>query len=150
MLKEKLNQDLKQAMINKDGELSSLLRMLLSAVKNEEILKKQQQQGLKEEEMIAVLKREVKKRKDSVEQYIKGGRQDLADKEKKEIEVIAKYLPEEMSEEDIKKVVAEVISSMGEVSSSQFGAVMGQVMAKLKSQADGAVVSRLVREALNK
>ncbi|MFH1610447.1 MAG: GatB/YqeY domain-containing protein [Patescibacteria group bacterium] len=146
MFKEKLNVELKEFLKNKDTEKVTLLRMILSAFQNEAIAKKKQEEGLNEEEEIQILKREVKKRKDSIEQYTSGGRQDLADKEKQELDFIQKYLPEEMSEEEIKKIVEEVITSMGEVAPSQFGQIMSQVMAKTKGQADGNLVSKIVRE----
>jgi len=146
MFKEKLTEEMKDFLKNKDTEKVTLLRMILSAFQNESIAKKKQDEGLNEEEELQILKREVKKRKDSIEQYINGGRQDLADKEKEELEFIQKYLPEEMGEEEVKKIVAEVIASMGEVAPSQFGQIMGQVMAKTKGQADGNLVSKIVRE----
>lgn len=150
MLIQKINKDLKEAMKNKDAQVVSVLRMLISAMHNEAIALKKKDEGLNEEEEIKVLKREAKKRKDSIEQFEKGGRSELADQEKKELEILQKYLPEEMSEKEIRKVVEEVMAEMGEVLPSQFGKVMGTVMAKVKGKADGAVVSRVVKEALSK
>ena len=137
---------MKDFLKNKDTEKVTLLRMLLSAFQNEAIAKRKQEEGLNEDEELQILKREVKKRKDSIEQYTSGGREDLAEKEKQELEFIQKYLPEEMSEEEVKKIVKEVITSIGEVAPSQFGQIMNQVMAKTKGQADGNVVSKIVRE----
>lgn len=146
MFKEKLTEEMKDFLKNKDTEKVTLLRMLLSAFQNEAIAKRKQEEGLNEDEELQILKREVKKRKDSIEQYTSGGREDLAEKEKQELEFIQKYLPEEMSEEEVKKIVKEVITSIGEVAPSQFGQIMNQVMAKTKGQADGNVVSKIVRE----
>lgn len=146
MFKEKLTEEMKDFLKNKDTEKVTLLRMLLSAFQNEAIAKRKQEEGLNEDEELQILKREVKKRKDSIEQYTSGGREDLAEKEKQELEFIQKYLPEEMNEEEVKKIVKEVITSIGEVAPSQFGQIMNQVMAKTKGQADGNVVSKIVRE----
>jgi len=150
MLIETINNDLKDALKNRDMQALSVLRMIVSALNNEAIALKKKGQGLSQEEEIRVLKREVRKRKDSIEQYKKGGRGELAEKEEKELKILQKYLPEEMSQEEIKKIVEEVISEMGEVLPSQFGKVMGQVMAKVKGKADGAVVSKVVKEVLSK
>ena len=150
MLIETINNDLKDALKNRDMQALSVLRMIVSALNNEAIALKKKGQGLSQEEEIRVLKREVRKRKDSIEQYKKGGRGELAEKEEKELEILQKYLPEEMSQEENKKIVEGVISEMGEVLPSQFGKVMGQVMAKVKGKADGAVVSKVVKEVLNK
>jgi len=148
MYKEKINIDLKQAMLNREADRLSVLRMLIAAINNEVIAKNKKEVGLTEEEEMLVLKREVKKRKDSIEQYINGGRQELADKEKLELEIIKNYLPEEMGKDEIKKIVEEVMAGIGEVASSKFGEIMGQVMAKVKGQAEGSVVSGIVKEML--
>ena len=105
---------------------------------------------LTDEEVLEVITSEAKKRKDSIEQFTAGDRPEMAEQEKKELEMIQKYLPEEMREEEVKKIVEKVISEMGEVLPSQFGQVMGKVMAESKGQADGTVVSKLVKETLNK
>lgn len=149
MILSKIEADLKEALKSKNAAVLSTLRMIVSALHNEAIALKKKEQGLNETEELAVLKREVKKRKDSYEAYEQGGRSELAAKEKEEIVVIEKYLPASLSEEEVKKVVAAVIAEMGEVSSSQFGLVMKSVLAKLKGQADGAVVARVVKEMMN-
>jgi uncharacterized protein YqeY len=148
MLLEKIKSDLKEAMKNKEAEKLSVLRMLVSAINNEAITLGKKDEGLNEEEVIKILKREVKKRKDSVEQFTAGGRPELAEAEQKEIEILNVYLPAEMSEEEVKKIVTEVIAEMGEVAPSQFGLVMKTVMAKTAGQADGGMVSKVVKEVL--
>ena len=148
MYKEKINADLKQAMINKEADKLSVLRMLVSSINNEAIAKKKKEKGLSENEELLVLNREVKKRKDSIEQYMQGGRPELAEKEKQELKIIQNYLPEEMSEDNIRKIVEEVVASMGEVAPSQFGQIMGQIMAKVKGKADGSLVSKIVKQTL--
>jgi hypothetical protein len=105
---------------------------------------------LPDEEVMALLKSEVKKRLDSVQSYQQGGRQDLADKESSEAEFIKKFLPEDMSEEQVKEIVATVITEMGNPGPSGFGKIMGAVMAKTKGAADGTVVSKAVKEELSK
>jgi uncharacterized protein YqeY len=124
--------------------------MLNAALQNETIALGKKDAGLNDDEAIKVIKKEVKKRKDSVDQFMAGGRTELAEKEKREMEILAAYLPAEMSEEELKKIVAEVLAEMGEVAPSQFGVVMKAVMAKAGGQADGAVISKLVKEGLNK
>lgn len=146
-LLNKINDDLKSAMRAKAEQELLVLRMLISSLKNKRIeLKKQEE--LSNEEIVAVLKTEVKKRRDSISSYQDGGREDLAEKEQAEIDIIQKYLPEEMGEEAVRTVVQEVIAGMGEVSPADFGKVMGAVMGKLKNQADGSVVQRIVKENL--
>ena len=144
-----INEDLKTAMKAKAEMDLAVLRMLISSIKNKKIeLKKQE--DLNDDEVVAVIKSEVKKRKDSIESYKAGNRDDLAQNEEAEIEVLKKYLPEEMSEDAVQEVVKEVISSMGEVTMQDFGKVMGASMAKLKNQADGSVVQKVVKEELTK
>jgi uncharacterized protein YqeY len=149
-LTEKITNDLKEAMKKKEAEKLSVLRMLNAALQNETIALGKKDAGLNDDEAIKVIKKEVKKRKDSVDQFMAGGRTELAEKEKREMEILAAYLPAEMSEEELKKIVAEVLAEMGEVAPSQFGVVMKAVMAKAGGQADGAVISKLVKEGLNK
>lgn len=139
--------DLKEAMQAKDTLRLSVLRMLISAIRNKEIsLRKGEDVVLSDEQVLEVLASEVKKRKDSIQSYQEGGRKDLADTEKSEIEIIAKYLPAQMSEIELEKIVEEVISSLGE--GANFGAVMGAVMAKVKGKTEGNAVSAMVKKKL--
>jgi len=143
-----LENDFKNAMLNRKKDLVDLLRLLKAALKNEMISLKKQE--LSDAEVITVLKREAKKRNDSIEQFTKGKRQDLADKEIAELKLIKHYLPRELSADEVRKVVQEVISSLAEVDPGQFGKVMAAVMVRLKGQADGTLVSQIVKETLNK
>jgi len=150
MYKKKFTNDLKNAMREKNTDKVLLLRMLISALDNEAISLGKKEEGLAEAEELKVLKREVKKRKDSISQYEAANRPELAAAEKKELEILTTYLPKEMGEEKVRKIVEEVIASMGEVAPSSFGQVMGAVMAKTSGSADGSVVSKIVKETLNK
>lgn len=147
-LKQKILEDLKTAMKTGDTVKRDTLRMLDSMIKNTEIEKKKKEEGLSEEAMIEVLSRAVKQRRDSVSQYETGGRSDLAEKEKKEIEIIEAYLPAQLGEEEVRKVVQEVISQTGATSEAEIGKVMGPVMGRLKGQADGNLVKKIVEEEL--
>ena len=148
-LLEKINGDLKQAMREKNKELVSVLRMLVSAIRNREIaLRQGDKTELADEQTAEVIAGEIKKRKDSAAIYEQGGRQDLAEKEKWETATLEKYLPPQLSEEEIEKTVAEVIKSMGGAA-ADFGKAMGQAMAKLKGKADGTKVGEIVKKVLS-
>jgi uncharacterized protein len=148
MLKDKINSDLKDAMKSGDNFRRDVLRLATSAIKNAEIEKGVREEGLGEEETMAVISRMIKQRKDSVEQYLKGGREDLAETEQKEIELLMIYLPEQLSEEEVKKVVMETIAQLEAASKSDLGRVMGMAMGKLKGQVDGNVVRKIAEELL--
>jgi len=145
-LEEKINEDFKNALKEKNEQKLTLLRMVKSALKNEEIQKKEK---LSDEEIEAVIKREIKKRKEAIELYQKGQREDLIQKEKAEIEILTNYLPEQMSEEEIKDKVKKIIQEMRAEGKEDFGKVMGKVMSELKGRADGSLVSKIVNELLN-
>jgi hypothetical protein len=145
---EQISNNIKEAMKNKEADKLSVLRMLNAALQNEAIAAGKKDAGLSDEETIKVIKKEVKKRKDSVDQFTAGGRPELAASEQKEAEILAVYLPEEMGEEELKKIVGEVIAEMGEVAPSQFGLVMKAVMAKTGGKADGGMVSKMVKEVM--
>ena len=146
MLKEQISNDLKEAMREKNELSVSVFRMLSAAIKNKEIaLRKGENISLSDEQAAEVISSEIKKRRDSIAEYEKGGRQDLADKEKKEVEILEKYLPEQLSDEEIEKIAREVASSDG---SGNFGKIMGQVMAKVKGKADGVKAREIVERVL--
>jgi len=144
---DQINNDLKQAMRDKDSFKLGVLRMLLSALKNKKIDLGQDAE-LTDDVVISIIKTEIKKRKDSMSSYIEGNRTDLADNEKKEIEVLEKYMPEQMSEEEIEKIVKEVIAQVGANGPSDFGKVMGASVSKMNGQADGNTVSMIVKKML--
>lgn len=128
-----------------ETEKRDVIRMIDSMIKNSEIEKGKKEEGLDDKEVIEVLSRAVKQRKDSANQYLEGGRPELADKEKGEIEIISIYLPEQLSEEDLKKIINKVIEDGAEM---EMGKLMGKVMAEVKGQADGNLVKQLVQKAI--
>ena len=149
MVLGKIKEELNHAIKSNDELIRSTLRMLLASIQGKEKDKQYKEKtGLTEEEIMDIIASEAKKRKDSISEFEKGGRQDLADKEKAELEVLAKYLPEQMSEDEIKKFVEETIEEVGASSMQDFGKIMGPLMPKLKGKADGAIVSKIVKELL--
>lgn len=147
MLKEKLQADVKDALKSGDSKKRMVLGMVLAAIKNKEIEKRSE---LSDDDMIAVIASEIKKRKDSVEQFEKGGRPELAEGERKEAEMLMSYMPEQMSEEDIRTEIKKTIAETGAKDIKEIGKVIGAVMAKIKGKADGTLVSRIVKEELSK
>ncbi|AKM81824.1 TPA: aspartyl-tRNA amidotransferase [Candidatus Berkelbacteria bacterium] len=147
MLKDQIEKDLIDAMKSKDENTLLVLRMLKSALKNKEIEKKKE---LEDADTVGVIQSQIKSRRDSIEMYKSGGREELAEKEEKEIEVLAKYLPEQMSEDAVREVVQKAISSTGASQMSDMGKVMGMVMNELKGKADGSMISKIVKEELSK
>ena len=146
-LKEKLQTDLTQAIRSRDELQSGTIRMLLAAITNEEVAGKAAK-VLSDAEIITVLSREAKKRREAVEAYTQAKREDLANKEKAEAAVIAQYLPEQLSEDEIKKLIQEAIASTGATGPSGMGLVMKQLQPKIAGKADGGFVSALVKAAL--
>lgn len=144
-LLETLNQDMKTAMKAKDKTTLSVVRMLKSAVMNEQI---NLGHDLTNDEEVAVLSRELKQRKDSVAEFDKGGREDLSTQTKAEITVVEKYMPAQLSEDEVKQIVADTVAEVGAQSMADFGKVMGAVMPKLKGQADGKLVNQTVKGLL--
>lgn len=149
-MKEKIQNDIKDAMRAKDELRLSVLRMLSAAIHNREIEKKSKSGAaeLTDEEIVAVIRFEVKKRRDAVEGFTKGGRQDSADKEAQESKILESYLPQELSDEEIEKIVKEVIVSLGDATMNEFGKVMGAVMKKTGGRASGDRVSGAVKKWL--
>ncbi len=138
--------DIKEAMKSKDSARVSTLRFINSAFKNKEIDLRPNE--LTEKDCMAVLKKLAKQHKDSIEQYQNAGREDLVAKEQQELVVVEQYLPEQMSEEQIAKVVSEVIAEMGATDMKQMGAVMKMVGEKTAGSADNKIVSQIVKEKL--
>lgn len=150
MLKQQLQEELKQAILAKDELRKSILRMLLSAITYAEIQKGGAGYEATDEDVLAVIEKQVKQHKDSIEQFEKAGRQELADKEKEELTLLEKYLPEQMGEEEVRALVREAIAATGASSPSEMGKVMGALMPKVKGKADGGLVSSIVKEELQK
>jgi len=146
-LKEKLQADLTDAIRSRNEVVSGTVRMLLAAITNEEVAGKAAK-VLTDAEIITVLSREAKKRREAVEAYTQAKRNDLADKEKAEAAVIANYLPEQLSEDEIKKLIADAIAETGAKGPAGMGLVMKLLQPKIAGRADGAVVSGLVKAAL--
>lgn len=146
-LKEQLAEDMKQAMKAKEaGKLRlAVIRMVRAAIKNVEIDGKRE---LGEEEVQAIIAKEVKMRKDSMEEFKKGNRQDLVDQLEREIEVLLPYLPQQLTEEEIRGLVADAIAASGASSAKEMGKVMAILMPQVKGRADGKTVNNLVRAAL--
>ncbi|EOL43253.1 GatB/YqeY domain-containing protein [Enterococcus caccae] len=140
-----LNDDIKTAMKSKDKDTLSVLRMLKAAIQNEQIKTNRDLDG---EEELSVLSREMKQRRDSLSEFEKAGRDDLADKVKIEITIVEKYMPKQLSDEEIRQIVQRVIDQTGATSSKEFGKVMAAVMPQLKGKADGNQVNTIVKELL--
>jgi len=142
--------NIKEAMLAKNTVLLETLRSMVAAFTNELVSKnKKPDEMLTDEDVLAVITRLSKQRKDSIEQFEKAGRQDLADKEKKELEMLQTYLPKQMSGEEIKTVVKQTINETGAKSMADIGKVMSAAMSKLKGKADGSLVSKIVKELLS-
>jgi len=148
-IKETLQADLTNAIRSRDEIVSGTIRMVLTAITNEEVSGKEAR-TLTDAEIITVLSREAKKRREAAEAFADAGRADKAALEKAEGEVIAKYLPAQMSEDEIKKLIAAAIAQTGASGPSDMGKVMGVIKSQVAGKADGATVSGLVKEALNK
>lgn len=149
MLKQQLQEELRQSMLAKNELKTSVLRLLLSALNYYEIAKGGANYEATDEDVLAVIQKEAKQRKDSIEQFQNAGRQELADKEEKELEMLQKYLPEQMSEGDIRKIVIETKQQIGVSSIADMGKLMGALMPKVKGKADGSLVSKIVKEELS-
>lgn len=148
MLEEKILNDYKEAMKTRDTLASSTLSFLRAQIMNTAIEKKKK--SLDDNDVVAVIKRLIKQHQDSIEQFAKGNRQDLADKEIKELEILKKYLPPQLSNEEIKKIIEEAIITVGAQGLKDMGKVMKEISAKIGQNADGKLVSDLVRERLSK
>lgn len=177
-LKQTIENELKEALRNKEELKLSVLRMLSAAIHNKEIEKRtklsknpevkdlaaqsllgeprsnfekvgrEKESELNEEETLGVIRSEAKKRKDSIVEFEKGGRKDLVDKESAELKILEAYLPKEMGDGELEKIVGEAVAGMSGVTAKDFGRVMGEVMKKVKGQASGDRVSAVVKKLL--
>ena len=157
MLKDKINEDFKAAFKEKKEVQISVLKMLKAAILNKEKDKEYQINrlgkdsalaALAEEEIIDVISSEIKKMRDSLALFIQGGRKDLAESAKLEIDVLLRYLPEQLTEEEVKALVAAAVAESGAASIKDMGKVMALLMPKVKGRADSGLVGKLVKEAL--
>lgn len=146
-MKERILVDLKNAMKNQNKDLLNVVRMVKGAIQLEEIKVKH---VLNDDEVITIIAREIKTRKESIKEFEKGGRADLVEKTEKEIELLNKYMPEQLSEEEIIKTVNDVFDELKPSSVSDMGKIMGKLTPILKGKADLGLVNKIVREKLNK
>jgi uncharacterized protein YqeY len=148
-LKERVIEDLKEAMRAVDDpdhkSRLSAIRMLKADIMNNEIAKKGE---LSDDDIIALIQRQIKTRNESIEQFEKGGREDLVEKERKEAAVLVKYLPEQMSDDDLRELAQEAVRETGASSPKEMGKVMAYMMPKLKGRADGKRVNQMVSSLL--
>ena len=135
------------AMKNRDKETLNVVRMLKAAVQNEQI---ELGHDLNSNEEIAVMAREYKQRKESLDEFEKAGREDLINQAKNELSIVEKYMPKQLSKDEVTKIVKEVIDELNASSMKNFGQVMGSVMPKVQGQADGKLVNQVVKEQLSK
>ena len=165
MLKQQIQNDVKEFLKSGDNLASGTLRMVLASMISKEkekrynIAKKKpdlneqdlvKESELTDEEIIGVLLSEIKKRKDAIVLYDKGNRQELADKEKKEIEILQKYLPEQLSVEELKKIIEESVNKVGAKEIKDMGKVMADLIPRVKGKADSGEVSKIIKELLSK
>ncbi len=162
-LKQQIQNDLNKAVLGKEELKSSVFRLLLSAINNKETEKRtkiwkdkpkalvedlEKESKLTDEEIINVISSEIKKRRESIELFEKGGKRELVDKEKKEAAILQEYLPEQMSEADLRKLVKSAITKVGAKTQKDMGKVMQELMPKTKGKADGSLISKVVKELL--
>ncbi|MCP6726829.1 MAG: GatB/YqeY domain-containing protein [Patescibacteria group bacterium] len=162
-LREQIKVDLKEAMLAREEEKVTTLRLLFASVQNKEkenryaLSKKNpdatsqqldKESQLSSEELLDIIGGEVKKRREAIEAFKKGGRQEMADKEKRELDILAAYLPAQLSEQEIAVLVTKVITEVGAADIKDMGKVMAQLSQETKGKADGALVSRIVKEQL--
>ena len=141
-----IQEDLKRSMKAKDGNRVSVLRFLLSSIQNREIEKRD---ALDDEEVLAEITSSAKRRKESMEAFGEGGRTDLVEKEAAELAILQEYLPEQLSPDEIRGVVQEVVEAVGAKTASDLGKVMKELMPRLRGKADGKLVNEIVQEALS-
>jgi len=150
MTKLELKEELKQAMLARDSVKTSVLRMIVSAIGYAEIQKGGAGYEATEEDVMAVIQKEAKQHRDSIEQFKNAGRDELVEKENIELAILEKYMPAQMGEDEVRKLVIAAIAKSGATNASEMGKVMGVLMPDVKGKADGGLVSKIVREELAK
>lgn len=146
-LLERLNQDMKQAMRNKDKETLSVIRMVKASIQNELI--KLGKDNLSTDEELTILSREVKQRRDSLQEFKLAGRDDLVDKLKNELDILQEYLPKQLTLEELEAIVQQTVQEVNATSKKDMGKVMSAIMPKVKGKADGSQIKELVQNQLN-
>ncbi|WP_085991866.1 GatB/YqeY domain-containing protein [Oceanobacillus senegalensis] len=146
-LLDTLNQDMKQAMKNKDKETLSVIRMIKASIQNESI--KLGKDILSEDEELTILSREVKQRKDSLQEFKSAGRDDLVNKMETELSVVKQYMPEQLSAEELENIVQQTIQEVNATTKKDIGKVMSAVMPKVKGKADGSQIKEAVLQQLD-
>ncbi len=146
---DKINKSLTDALKNKDQDRTLTLRSVISQKKQKEIEKRtQDKKNITDEDMILILNKMVKQRRESIELYKQGGRQDLVDKETKELKIIQEYLPEQLSEEEIKKICEQTINNLKASSLKDMGKVMGIIKSKYKGSVDLSIAGKILKDKL--
>jgi len=146
-LKQQIQTELAEAMKSKDENKVGTLRMLKAAILKFEVSGNEKKDAT-DEEVLTIIGKEIKQRKDSAEQFKQGNRFEQAEKEEQEIEVLMAYMPPQMSEEEVMKIAKETVAELGATSKADIGKVMGAMMPKVKGQADGSVVNKVVASLL--
>lgn len=148
-IKDTINDHIKNAMLNKDALRLGTLRMVKAKLLEKEVEKRTSPEGMTAEDEMQVLLSSAKMRRESIEEFDKAGRKDLADKERKELEIIQEYLPKQMSREEVVKFVDDLAVKLGVEGQKDFGKLMGAAMKDLRGKADGKVVQEIVKAKLN-
>jgi len=162
-LREQISHDLKESAKAKDQMRLSTLRLLSAAIKNREVEKRtklskaessteklEEQSKLSDEEILSVISSELKKRREAAEQYRQGKREELAEKEEAELKTLSVYMPAQLSEDELRKIVKETIKETGVTSVQEMGKLMGALMPKIRGKADGSLVNKIIKEELGK
>jgi len=145
-LKERLQADLKAAMKEKNTFKRDVIRFIMSAIKQIEV---DERKELSDADIESILVKQIKQRNDAIEQFKEGGREDLVEKNEKEIEILRNYLPEPMSEEEVREILREIITETGAAGMKDMGKVMGAAKARIGSRAEGKVINQIAKELLN-
>jgi uncharacterized protein YqeY len=148
MLHKQIKDQIKEAMINKDQLKLTVLRNITATFMNEMVAKKVIGDEISDEDAITIIRRLVKQRKDSIEQFTKGGRTDLAENEEAEMKILEAFLPQLMSKEEVENFVKGKISSAGEIDKTKLGQFMGTIMKDLKGKADGMMVKEVIESLI--
>lgn len=142
---DQLNQDMKDAMRNKDKQRLSVIRSVKASIQNESINKGEE---LTDDEILTILNREMKQRNESLQEFEQANRDDLVEKTKADIDILTEYMPSQLSDEDLQFVVNETIQEVGAQSKADMGKVMGAIMPKVKGRADGSKIKQIVEQSL--